>query len=80
MKDLNGSPLTTSATANNDQDISQTPPVQGSVATPPQLNGHAEQSASLQTARPSLKASSMSYQGVDLTAEVGDTSTSISWQ
>lgn len=80
MKDLNGSPLTTSATANNDQDISQTPPVQGTVATPPQLNGHAEQPDSLQPPRPRLKADDMSYQGVDLTAEAGETSTSISWQ
>jgi hypothetical protein len=84
MKDLTGSPPTTSVPTNNDGGTSQTPPAQRCDGTPHSINPHVEQTVALQTRsyRPLPRPAyvEMSYQGVDLTVEAGDTSSSISWQ
>ncbi len=68
------------ATANNDLNPSLTTQAQASETAPREVNGHIDEPASLPPPIASLKAKKMSYQGVDLTAEAGESSTSISWQ
>jgi hypothetical protein len=69
---------TISATANNDLNTSQNPSLPDFETV--QVNGSIEQPAVLQSPKLNSKANRMSYQGIDLSAEAGETSSSISWQ